>query len=630
MSDRTALPLFLALAACHHEDPPAQPGPVMVGAAEVRMPVPVGIGTAGYGAIGQTAEPSPFADRFPATTRVHGHPTFQATVISRGPGFEVAFLRTDTVGIFQQFREAVVLELDRRMGRDMDDALVIGATHTHSGPGRVIDGGGLFDLIADTFFPEFYDGMVMAMADAVEQAYADLKPGRVGYGVTTVHDAHNDRRCEDGLDYENGSMPFIAVEQDGVLRAIVLAYAAHGTILGMEDLTLSADVAGGIEQQAEDGFDHPVQVTMLNSWGADMAPGDGNSIAVHAGAVQPDGYERMLKDGGAVRDGLLAAIPDVTWLDDPAIDMHIYHPPVDREHIGYASNEFPYVWGGVYCSTADDADCDAATTLDDLDHHCIPFPEAQSAPRQTELSVGHIGDLRLVTFPGEPGTLLAEALVDRITAIDGDHPTMFIGYAQDYIGYSILEDDWWQGGYEASGAIWGPKQGQYLSDRVVESWTAQYEGGAAPEQAPTVVPFDGTAFTPYAAVPPTAIGTVQVDALATYTADDVVSVTVSGSDPWLGAPVATVIDATGAPVLRNNGLPFTSDGYGFWVDLAVDPPYRGNPSPAERRFDWTFHMPAGFTVDGPPVLNGTYTLSISLPTSGEPVVVQSAPFAISG
>jgi hypothetical protein len=365
----------------------------------------------------------------------------------------------------------------------------------------------------------------------------------------------------------------------------------------------------------------------MNSWGADMAPGD-PEVATHEGAVQPDGYDRMLKDGAVVRDAVVAAIPTVTWLDDPAIDVHIYHAPVDRTHIGYTNSEFPYWYGGVYC--AGDSDCDVSTTVDDLDQHCVGFPEAQPAPMQTEMTVGHIGDLRLVTFPGEPGTLLAEGILDRITEIDGEHPTFFMGYAQDYIGYSILEDDWWQGGYEASGAIWGPKQGQYLSDRVVANWSAEYYEGPTPDEAPAVVPFDGTAFDPYVPTAPIALGTIQVAPNASYGPTDVIEVTVSGSDPWLGTPVATLIDADGNPVQRANGVVFTSDSYGFWVDLAVDPPYRTNPPPATRQFDWTIHLPAGFAVDGPPVLNGTYHLEISVPTADGPQIIDTDTFTIAG
>ena len=60
----------------------------------------------------------------------------------------------------------MVLAAEARLGRPLDDALVFAATHTHAGPGRLLDGGGLFDLIADSFFPEFYERMVDAAATA--------------------------------------------------------------------------------------------------------------------------------------------------------------------------------------------------------------------------------------------------------------------------------------------------------------------------------------------------------------------------------------------------------------------------------------------------------------------------------
>lgn len=622
-----SLLLVAGLFACKHEDPAPEPGPLMVGVAELRMPVPVGIGTAGFGGFTVSAEPSPFANIYPATTQLHGHPTLQAIVVSRGPGFEAVFVRTDTVGIFQQLRRDVVLKLEDRLGQPMDDALIIGATHTHSGPGRVIDGGGIYDLIADTFLPEFYDGMVGGIVDVVDQAYADLKPGRVGHVIGELHVDHNDRRCEDGVDYENPALPMLAFEQEGELEALLATYAMHGTVLGIEDLTLSADAAGAFEEGVENGFDHPVQVMMMNSWGADMAPGE-PQIAVQDGAVQPDGYDRFVRLGLAASDAVQDALPGVTWTDEPDIDVHVLRAPIDRQHIGYEMGEFPYDSGGVYCESSVNVDCDVTTTQDDLDEHCIGFPSDYPAPLQTEFSVGHIGDLRLVTFPGEPGTLLAEALLARVDAASGPAPTMFVGYAQDYIGYSILEDDWWQGGYEASGALWGPKQGQYLSDRVVEGWTAVYAEGVLPEQPAPTEPFGGSTYTPYAPTPPRGPGTVLVDALASYVVTDVITVTVAGSDPWLGTPVATLVNADGAPVLRPNGLPITSDGYSMWVDLAVDPSYR-TVAPPDRQFAWTFHLPAGSAVQGGLVLSGSYKLSVALPTSdGSSSTVESAVFAV--
>src|SRR5688500_11123475 len=241
--------MLVLLLACSGDDddddkvapPRPEPGELQVGVGHVRMPVPLGIGTAGYGGFGVTADPTPFSKIYPGTTRIHQHPDFKAIAVSRGEGFELVFLRIDIVGVCPQPRRAAVLELEERTGRALDDALIIGATHTPSGPGRVAQGGGVYDLVTDEFFPEFYEGVVDAMADAVELALADLRPGRVGYTFASASDAHDDRRCEDGLDYTNDALPMIAVEQEGELRGLLLAYAIHGTVLGIDQLTLSAD-----------------------------------------------------------------------------------------------------------------------------------------------------------------------------------------------------------------------------------------------------------------------------------------------------------------------------------------------------------------------------------------------------
>lgn len=593
--------------------PVPEPGALMVGVGSSRNPAPVGIGTAGFGGFGVSAEPSPFAEIYPATTGFHLHPDFRAIAISRGEGFEVVLLRSDTVGVFQQLRRAVVLEVEERTGRDLDHALVIGATHTHSGPGRVIDGGGPYDLIVDRFFPEFYEAIVDAMADAIEEAITDLKPGRIAVTATTAAEGISDRRCEDGLDYVNAELPIIAVEQEGELAAVQIAYPIHGTVLGIDDLFLSKDVSGAIEEAIALRFDHPVQVQMFNSWGADMSPSD-PSIPTREGAAQFGGFDRMERVGIHVADAVEGALAGAQWVDEPELAMHTWRVPIDRETIGYDASTFNYPNGGVYCSGGEEGVCTGTERYEQLDNACIPFPPEFPAPKQTELSSGRIGDLHFVTFPGEPGTLLAEQIMDDIRSEHGDVGAMaFFGYSQDYLGYSILETDWWNGGYEASGALWGPRQGEYLAERSVAAfgWTQAGEGEPEP---PIITPFDTSGFTAYTPAAGIDVGNVLVDVAETAAHTDVLEFEVSGLDPWLGPPVATLEDASGEPVLARNGLPITSDGLAFTVRMAPDPGYAADPDATSRTFAWRFQFPVRHVQDvGLPELAGDYQFQIDLP-----------------
>jgi len=613
-----------------------EPEPLRAGVGRVRIPAPVGIGTVGNAGFNVDSEPSPFAEMYAATNRIHGHPEFKAVVITRGPDYEIVFLRSDTVGIFQHFRRAVALEVEARLGRPFYNALIFGGTHTHSGPGRVVDGGGILDIIADEFFPEFYLNMVDAAATAVMMAFDDLAPARVGHTWASNTEGHHDRRCDDGLDYSNDAIPVIVVEREGEIDAVVFTYAVHGTALGAEDLTLSRDVSGAIEQFVEAGFDHPVMTLFFNAWGADMAPGDPD-VAPQEAAVQPDGYRKMLRVGRSVADSIHHSLGGITWEEDPLIFSEVHRVHLHRQAIGYGEEEFEYEWGGVYCGGTATKDCDAATDEypwnDDV---CLPFPEQFPAPRQTVLSAGQIGSLYFVTFPGEPGTLLAEELLRRVDENLGYTNVAFFGYTQDYTGYSILEDDWWQGGYEAGGSMWGPRQGEYLVDMAEATFALSLDNGPKVERdelAPEpITPFDvpPERYEPYVPTTPEDPGSIVTDASAMYDATDIVYVTVLGSDPWLGAPLATLVDGAGDPVLAHNGLPITSDGYAFWLDLAVAPLYSEDLYPASRSFYWTIAMPIRQPVMGliPELSGGTYRLRITIPTATDPLEVDSATFAV--
>ena len=486
---------------------------------------------------------------------------------------------------------------------------------------------GPFELIADRFFPEFYEGMVDAMADTVELALADLKPGRVGYVLANAEAGINDRRCEDGLDYVNGTLPLLAIEQEGTLTALMMAYPIHGTVLGIDELTLSQDVAGGIEQAVEARFDYPVQVMMFNSWGADMSPANPD-VDQDTLALGHSAYDQMERIGFTVADSVEIGLADLAWDDAPDIHVETHRASISRDLMGYEDGVFPFDYGAVYCGSGYSADCDIGTLGEDLDKSCIPFNAEFPAPDQTEVTAGRIGDLYMVTWPGESGTVLAEQVMAEIRSFGNVTDVMYLGYAQDYLGYSITEDDWWEGGYEASGALWGPKQGDYLAAQVVEAFGRTFGFVAGGEEPSPVQPFGESEYEPYAAATPTGLGDVLVDVRAEVVVYEVVELTVAGADPWWGAPVASLEHADGTPVLRANGLPVTSDGQAFWIDLATNPTYADNLDAAARTFEWTFSMPTRHAVvsAGPDLPEGAYRLRVEAPDGAAGVQIVSGVF----
>lgn len=616
-----------------HEELPAA-GPLVVGIAEAALPAPLGIGTMGFGAIGVDPNPSPFAEMYPGTTRAHGTLTARAVAFSRGDAFEVVLVRLDTVGVFQQLREAVLDELEDRLGRRLDDALVLAGNHTHSGPGRLLLADGALELLADSFFPEFYDRVIDTIADVVEAAFADARPAEIGHVVAQTSDAHSDRRCEnDPLPQlqESPDMPVIAIRREGRLDAIVASYGYHGTILGIDEHTLSGDMGSVIEQRVAERFDHPVSVLFFNSWGADMGPGNPTIDPSAIGAEQPGGYDRMDALGRVVADTIVPAVGTMTFASDVPIRARTHRVRLDREVIGYPAGVFRYEHGGVYCNG--EGSCEAIARIEGLDRRCVPISSRDNLPKQTLFTAGQIGDLRFVTAPGEWTTALGARVLDRVRTLSGED-AMMIGYANDYTGYSTGEDDWWQGGYEASGALWGPGQGDYLAARAIDIYETFHDlWNEAPWREPAPVPpFSGYTYVDYVAEGGLAVGTITADASPSVTRADVVTVTVNGNDPWLGLPTATLErdDGTGtfAPVMRANGTPIDSTGYDFWIDLTPTPTYAETERAAERTFSYQIHFPVGRRAVDAPLPAGDYRLQIAIPTGTGARAVTSAIFTL--
>ena len=629
----TALLFAALLLACPTAEPtpepptPPQPGVFQSGAARLRMPVPVGIGTAGSNPIGGgTSSDSPYAKTFPATTRLHGHPDLRAVAYSRGQGFEVILVRSDMIAMLAQLRDQVVAELLDRTGRDYDDALVFGATHTHSGPGRFVQG--FYSVITDSFFPVFYDALVNAAADVIEAAIADLAPAELAIVYASASEAHDDRRCDDGVDYTNDRTPLIVTRKDGAIESVVISYAMHGTILGPSDVTLTQDASGGVEAFVAQGFDDAV-VMMINSWGADMSPGTPDVAPPTDAAALPDGYDKMERLGAYMRDVVVAAVASAEYSSEPAVRAGTYRYTFGRSELGYGFGEFEYLFGAVYCSGGND--CLDTSIDEDLDSSCLPFPETSPAPMQSQVTVGALGGAHFVTWAGECGTLLAEQTMTAVSAVDGVQDVLFFGYSNDYMGYALQESDWWYGGYESSGSMWGPRQGEHMATRTAQSFEHFFSGTALPYvQAPGVPFFDTSEGEPVPVETGLEVGTVVTQPAAAVGTADIVTATVYGSDAWLGTPLATlqIEDAGSWTDVLSGGAPVTSDGYAFWVDLAPDPPFAESDAlPLTRHFSWTFSLPVTsryLSLDS----GASYRLSVSVPQpGGDPLTVTTEPFA---
>lgn len=619
----------LLLVSCSGGEGKPEPGPFQAGAARVRMPVPMGIGTAGFNGIGVASQRSRYSMLFPATQNVLGHPDVKAVVLSRGDGFEVVFLRADLVAITERLRAAVVDEVKKRTGRDVSQSLVFGATHTHSGPGRFIDGS-FFEVVGDSFHAPYVERLVGAMGQAIEEAYADLAPAEVGHVVASAPEAHADRRCEDLETYTNDAFPLLVVKREGKVRAVVGSYATHGTLFGIDELFLTQDVNGATEEHIENAFDHDVEVVVFNAWGADMAPGTPSAPPMTL-SPGPGAHARADLIGTYLAGIVKGAVEKVVTTATPDIGARTYRYEMNRTALGYAEGVFPYEYGGVYCGG--EPSCDELRVISDQHRRCLSIPEEDPQVMQGGTVVGRVGGLHFVTWSGEAGTRLAESVHERI-APHGVSDLMFVGYSTSYHGYSLEEEDWWHGGYEASGAMWGPRQGDYMAERIADA-VADWKGSKAlPFSQPEALrrPAQLESVPEWPTEAGLEVGTVAAEPAETLAPNGVASFSFHASDPWFGIPYAVLerqTDAGWVEVKRPNGAPYDSDTYGFWSSLDVSPGYDSARTMGDRHFTWTVNylpLRRGTTHAGEAM--GTFRFRVRVGTATESVTVTSRAFTI--
>ncbi len=199
-------------------------GPLSAGGAAVPLAAPAGAPIGGYPRLSYASE------------GVEDAPMARAIVLSE-PGFSVALASVDVLLVPAALREKVEARLsDLRL-----DAILVAATHTHSGPGGFWN-----DLLGARFGtgpyePALEEALAGRIADAVRAAADARAPARVSVAGSLRPDLVRNR---DG-GARGGQLLVIRVERPGgEVVGQVVVFPAHATIREKRNRLLSGDWPG--------------------------------------------------------------------------------------------------------------------------------------------------------------------------------------------------------------------------------------------------------------------------------------------------------------------------------------------------------------------------------------------------
>jgi len=566
-----------------------------IGVAVTETPAPIGIPTAGYGQNYSSQQPhSPFTESFVATVKQHT-PILAKTAYFRRGLDELLIIRLDKIGTTPNLLDELTNRLDAITGRSWDGKIVLASNHSHQGPGRLWESS-VGDFANYTLWPHYYDLYVDSLAEVAIAAIKDAEPGKFGYGKTECPECHNDRRCENPELLDSTMWVLKLEREDGSLKAVILNFAIHGTVLGWEDAVLSTEAPGMIEHKLQEQFDTSVDVFLLQSWGGDVSPGDADAPAVEpVNGTIPGGYDRMERIGQAASSYVLDVLPGIETSAEIEFDSVTLRLPFSWELMDYEEGEWIYSTGGFLCGTNQDSHCWGEEGEDPFMFACLALPE-KLAIRQITLSALHVGELMMFTIPGEPHTDLALEAAQRVREASGFEDVMVIGYANDHWGYMMKAYDWLLGGYEPTVSAWGPQQGEFFIELVyhvaAKLVDPQY---ALPYEPLGYLPETDLSGPPYVPLRSSVDAAVAQQPGAQIPLIGAAEITWHGGDPWFGTPTVSLQSKTGEewePVLCHNQVPWDNRTYLMESSLEMLPSWNDDKESQDRDFMWKVIMPA--------------------------------------
>ncbi|CAN5684258.1 hypothetical protein BH11MYX3_BH11MYX3_43320 [soil metagenome] len=258
-------------------------GPLMAGAAENVLDIPVGTALGGYtGRAGFISSAGKVDTRviatpgtFNASVGVESAPRVKALALTAG-GETVVIIKLDAIFAY----EGMLFDLEQRLGPDFAGKVIIATSHSHSAWAQ-FTGHGPLKLGAGQLRDVVYKRFLDACEATAREALGARVAAKLGVFSTTTFDPmdqiNRDRRGENdmlpGGNQKDTHMFLLRVDTavSGTPIAIVPIFGQHPTLNGEDNPFASSDAVGALERTLAEQFDSKVVVMHLQSAGADVS-----------------------------------------------------------------------------------------------------------------------------------------------------------------------------------------------------------------------------------------------------------------------------------------------------------------------------------------------------------------------
>jgi hypothetical protein len=371
------------------------------------------------------------------STGVHD-PLHAKVLFLRNGDVRMALITCDLRSITPELKNQVI-EKSAGLGITTDN-LFMAASHTHDGPAMYREK--FWQLQFGAYDPKIVDIMSTSVAKALKEAVQNAVPVKVGFGEGKAEGFMNNRRWKDDLAAREAAGEKPALEpvvwvmrvdgMDGKPRAILVNFGVHPTILGADNMLISAEWPGVLQTELEKAFPGSVAL-FTNGAEGDQAPQSAKGLK--------DAFERVTEFGVRLSKVVTPIVQGIETKADVPIAFK------------YATPDLPKI-----AIPAGMAKRFAAAGAADI-------PE-KGLPHKAELQILRIGSTALVGLPGEPILEVGQAVRKGVVE-QGFSRAVAVGLANDYIGYLVSAKEFPHGGYEVDlRSYYGPGLEAFLVEQT--------------------------------------------------------------------------------------------------------------------------------------------------------------------
>lgn len=349
-------------------------------------------------------------------------------VLMRGDR-RLVFISLDVIGASEQMRQDLLRELTPLGIRD--EELFLFGTHNHSGPGAISPNLVWELLVLDRFSPRVYDQILVDTVDSVRDAFVGLEPANLSATHFEAVDLQANRRRRPGHFDPRANVMLVESRDSHRALGAVINLPIHPTALGAENLQFSADVPGAMERALEtrllesNGGGRRPTVLFINGAEADVAPSKG-------------GFEGMKELG-----------EKFSW---QAVAALVSKRPIEPE---WRVRSAEVMMGRPFLNIRN---C-APGNLVRVTPKGLALPLGRWFPSSTRIQLIELGDMWMMTWPGEPSTTLG-LMLREIAKSQGVEQAWVLSLTNDYLAYFTTPDEYaTKDSYEACSSIYGKKGG---------------------------------------------------------------------------------------------------------------------------------------------------------------------------